>query len=190
MKRYLFIPLFLCIFSLSALYSYSVYANLSENLIRLHIIANSDSATDQAVKLAVRDEIIVSTNDMPDVEDINTIAKNVLKNYNMPYGAVTTFEDSFIPEKEYKNIRLPEGEYTCIKVILGDGGGKNWWCIAYPPLCFCEEVFGEMTDASMALLENRLSAESFRTIVKNGDVNLRFRLVEEFQKLRTQISAN
>ena len=92
-----------------------------------------------------------------------------------------------MPEKEYKNIRLPEGKYTCLKVVLGEGMGENWWCIAYPPLCFCEEVFGEMTESSMELLENRLSPESFRAIVKDGNINFRFRIVEEFQKFKVYI---
>ena len=188
MKRYIFILLLLCVFSLSALYSYTVYANLSENLIRLHIVANSNSEADQSIKLMVRDKIIASTNSVPNPEAATAIAQDVLKNCGIGYDAKASFEECYVPEKSYKNIRLPEGYYTCLKVILGDGAGENWWCIAYPPLCFCEEIFGEMTDASMALLENRLSDDSFRTIVKNGDVNFRFRIVEEFQKLRNSLS--
>ena len=187
MKRNLVFLTLLCIFSLSALYSYTVYENLSENLLRLHIVANSNSDYDQRIKLMVRDEIIKSTKSLPQPQTAMDTANNVLDRLGADYGAKASFEWSFVPAKEYKNVRLPEGEYTCLKVILGEGLGENWWCIAYPPLCFCEEVFGEMTPASMALLENRLDAESFRTIVNSGNVNFRFRIVEDFQKLKTYL---
>lgn len=184
MKHRLFILTLLCIFAISALYSYTVYANLSENLIRLHIVANSNSDFDQKVKLMVRDEIIASANSVPTPEYAEKIARHILEKSGIDYGARAEFSQSFVPKKQYKNICLPEGNYTCLKVILGEGKGENWWCIAYPPLCFCEEVFGEMTDSSLALLENRLSRESFRAIVDNGEVNLRFWVVEKFQELR------
>ena len=188
MKRYLIFLTLLCVFSLSALYSYTIYENLSENILRLHIVANSNSDYDQRIKLMVRDEIIKSTKSLPQPQTATDTAQSTLYKLGVGYGANATFERCFVPEKEYKNIRLPEGEYTCLKVILGEGKGENWWCIAYPPLCFCEEVFGEMTDSSMALLENRLDAESFRAIVKSGNVNFRFRIVEDFQKLKTYLN--
>ena len=89
-----------------------------------------------------------------------------------------------MPEKEYKNIRLPEGIYDCIKVVLGEGKGENWWCIAYPPLCFTEEVFGEMSPDAKKQLTDTLSKETLDTIIKNNDINFRFKIVEIIQKLR------
>lgn len=188
MKRHLVFLTLLCIFSLSALYSCTVYENLSENLVRMHIVANSNSDYDQSIKLMVRDEIIKNTSSVPNPQQALDTAENVLSRLGADYDAKTSFERCFVPEKEYKNVRLPEGEYTCLKVVLGEGRGENWWCIAYPPLCFCEEVFGEMTESSMALLENRLDAESLRAIVNSGNVNFRFRIVEDFQKLKTYLN--
>lgn len=184
MKRRLFILTLLCIFSICAIYSYTVSANLSENLIRLHIVANSNSDFDQKIKLMVRNEIIAGTKSVPTPEFAEKTARHILEKSGIDYGARAEFSQSFVPEKRYKNIRLPQGNYTCLKVILGEGKGENWWCIAYPPLCFCEDVFGEMSDSSLALLENRLSHESFCAIVDNGDVNLKFWVVEKFQELR------
>ena len=189
MKRLLTFLIFVCTFSIFALYSNTIQASLSENLLRLHIVANSNSAYDQEVKLIVRDEIIKNTSSLPEPRLAADSAQGVLRKLGVDYGASASLERCFVPEKEYKNLRLPEGTYTCLKVVLGEGKGENWWCIAYPPLCFCEEVFGEMTENSMALLENRLDRESLRTIVKNGDVNFRFWIVEEFQRLKTYVQS-
>lgn len=189
MKRFcLFLLSLLCVVSLGAVYAYGVQANLSEGLLRLHIIANSNSDSDQSIKLAVRDEITSGSKSVSELSQIDASARLTLSRLGAEYGVRTELERTYVPEKEYKNIRLPEGMYTCVKVILGEGQGENWWCIAYPPLCFTEEVFGEMTAEAEALLKNRLDEESFRAIVKNGDVNLRFWVLEEFQKLKALLS--
>lgn len=189
MKRFcLFLLSLLCAASLGAVYAYGVQANLSEGLLRMHIIANSNSDADQSIKLAVRDEITSGSESVSDLAQIDAAARLALSRFDAEYGVHTELERTYVPEKEYKNIRLPEGMYTCVKVILGEGQGENWWCIAYPPLCFTEEVFGEMTAEAEALLKNRLDEESFRAIVKNGDVNLRFWILEEFQKLKALLS--
>lgn len=189
MKRFcLFLLSLLCTVSFGAVYAYGVQADLSNGLLRMHIISNSNSDADQSIKLAVRDEITSESDSVSDLSEINSSARLVLSRLGAEYGVRTELERTYVPEKEYKNIRLPEGIYTCVKVILGEGQGENWWCIAYPPLCFTEEVFGEMSAEAEALLKNRLDEESFRAIVKNGDVNLRFWILEEFQKLKVLLS--
>lgn len=191
MKNFcLFLLSLLCAAAFGAVYAYGVQADLSEGLLRMHIIANSNSDADQSIKFAVRDEITGSSDSVSDLSKINSSANLALSRLGAEYGARTELERTYVPEKEYKNIRLPEGMYTCVKVILGEGQGENWWCIAYPPLCFTEEVFGEMTAEAEALLKNQLDEESFRAIVKNGDVNLRFWVLEEFQKLKSLLGGN
>jgi stage II sporulation protein R len=64
----------------------------------------------------------------------------------MNYGAKATYENSYVPTKEYKSVLLPQGYYNCLKVVLGDGVGENWWCIAYPPLCYTESMFGDLSE--------------------------------------------
>ena len=185
-----FVLLLMSIFSLSAIscvYADDIRTDLSENLLRLHVIANSNSKEDQDIKLMVRDEILKATSSDPDKTEIDKVVNKTLENLGADYKGKTSIVRTFVPEQEYKSIRLPEGVYNCINVVLGNGKGENWWCIAYPPLCFTEEVFGELSENGKLLLENRLSKESFRAIIYNGNVNIRFKLVDEFLKLKNRL---
>ncbi len=175
------------LFGISGVYADNIQTDLSENLLRLHVIANSNSKEDQDIKLKVRDEILKVTSEIPDKTKIDTIVNQTLASLGAEYKGKTSVIRRHVPEKEYKSIRLPEGVYNCINVVLGDGKGENWWCVAYPPLCFTEEVFGELSEDGKLLLENKLSKESFRAIIYNGDVNIRFKLVDEFIKLKNRL---
>lgn len=175
------------LFGISGVYADNIRTDLSENLLRLHVIANSNSEVDQDIKLAVRDEILKVATSVPDKTQIDTVVNKTLEELGADYTGKTSVVRTFVPEKEYKNIRLPEGVYNCINVTLGDGKGENWWCVAYPPLCFTEEVFGELSEDGKLLLENKLSKESFRAIIYDGKVNIRFKLVDEFLKLKKRL---
>lgn len=185
-KLAVLLTLYLCIFCLLTVYSESVQDNLSENLVRLHIIANSDSDTDQNIKLSIRDEILNlsrSTKSVPTISDCEKTAKSYLKKTDAPYSASVSYEHCFVPKKEYKSLSLPQGFYDCIKITLGDGIGKNWWCIAYPPLCYTESMFGNLSDSGIGDLSQILDEESLSAIITSGDINFRLKIVDEFQKL-------
>lgn len=115
--------------------------------IRFRIIANSDSVNDQNLKMQVKEELeptIIKTlansntleearknikTSIPEVE--NTIDKYT-HNYDINYGK------NYFPEKEYKGVTYPEGEYESLVITLGNGLGENWWCVLFPPLCLLE----------------------------------------------------
>ena len=180
----------LCIFSvfgISGVYAENIRTDLSENLLRLHIVANSNSDVDQEIKLKVRDAILRNSIQQPTLSQINATVSETLLNLGTDYGHKTQMLRRYVPEKEYKNIHLPEGLYNCINVVLGNGAGENWWCVAYPPLCFTEEVFGDLSAEGKLILEQKLSKESFRAIVYNGNVNIRFKIVDEFLKLKNRL---
>lgn len=187
--KYFYLVL-ITVFSLlgiSGVYADNIQTDLSENLLRLHVIANSDSAKDQEIKLKVRDEILKLSLDTPNKTQLDAVVNDTLLGLGADYGGETKIVRRFVPEKEYKSIRLPEGVYNCINVVLGEGKGENWWCVAYPPLCFTEEVFGELSEEGRLLLENNLSQESFRAILYDGKVNIRFKIVDEFLKLKERL---
>lgn len=189
MKRFFLLPLIIfSVFGICGVYAQNVCRDLSDNLVRLHIVANSNSSADQEIKLKVRDEILKSSSFPPDTEKINKIACDTALSLGAGYDAKTCISRRYVPEKTYKNIRLPEGIYNCINVVLGEGEGENWWCVAYPPLCFTEAVVGELSDGGRFLLENKLDAESFRTVLYNGDVNIRFKIVDDFLKLKNALN--
>lgn len=174
----------LSLLGFSGVYAENITTDLSDNLLRLHVIANSNSPKDQEIKLAVRDEILKVTKATQDKKVLTKTVNNTLSNLGAEYNGEVQLVRRYVPEKSYKNIRLPEGTYNCINVVLGNGSGENWWCVAYPPLCFTEEVFGELSEDGRLILENELSRESFRAIVYDGDVNLRFKIVDEIIKFK------
>ena len=132
----------LCLFGLEMVKSEGITEDLQNNLLRLHIIANSDSENDQKIKLDVRDALLKMGE--YDEQKLSKTANGMLEDLKTGYRAKICYRSRYVPVKSYKNIALPEGEYACLDVILGEGRGENWWCIAYPPLCFTEAVSGEM----------------------------------------------
>lgn len=125
-----------------------------ENLIRLHVIAESDRADDQRVKLLVRDRMLrESERWLLGVEDrqeaLSRLKQNKdrilaavideLRQNGKEYGARIEFGVFPFPDREYSFGSLPAGEYTAVRVVLGNGVGRNWWCVLFPPLCFADE---------------------------------------------------
>lgn len=141
--------------------------NQHAGIIRLHVIANSDSAEDQALKLKVRDAVVKyvqDNNDSDTVElsrqflEINKhrlekIAEGVIAAQGYDYGADADLGVCFIPEKTYGDITFPAGNYEAMNITLGNGDGQNWWCVLFPPLCLLEEGTEQLPDEEAAKLE-------------------------------------
>jgi stage II sporulation protein R len=123
---------------------------LADSVIRFHVIANSDSEADQALKLAVRDRVLEEAQDLyPEdatLEEaqaaleghLNALAaagRTVVEEQGYDYPVAATLEDCWFPTKEYEGFALPAGSYTALRVTIGEGKGQNWWCVAFPPLC-------------------------------------------------------
>lgn len=183
---------------ISGVYYISIYNNISENIIRLHVISNSNSKTDTNIKFGVRDNILDSIKGMlektPEKKDIiskipkiELLANEYLKKTGAGYSAKVIFEDTKIPRKEYNGIVLPKGNYEAIRVILGNGEGENWWCVAYPPLCFTEQTFGNMSEEGLKTLENSLDNESYRIIT--SEINYEFKILEIAEKIAQAIKS-
>lgn len=130
----------------------------AENVLRLHILANSDSEADQAVKLRVRDallEIMPETGSAAEAEqwllqngaNVLTIAERVLRENGFPYGAQLLLGESEFPDRSYDGTAFPAGTYRALRVILGNGAGHNWWCVLFPPLCIVTKDAEPLPDA-------------------------------------------
>lgn len=127
--------------------------NEHPGLVRLHVIANSNTAGDQALKLKVRDAIIEYMSDQDDLKDIdetrkylkaNTgriekIAEGVIAAEGAGYNAKVNLGVRYIPEKTYGDITFPAGNYEALNITIGSGKGENWWCVLFPPLCILDE---------------------------------------------------
>lgn len=123
---------------------------LNENLIRLHVVAASDSEEDQAVKLQVRDAVIASLSEaMADVRDVDQAKAYIRENLpkieaaanaclellGCEANAVATLKEEVFDTRYYDTFTLPAGVYEALRITIGDGAGKNWWCVVFPTLC-------------------------------------------------------
>lgn len=140
----------LCAVFLSMAHFDAACDDLRGNVLRLHIIANSDSEADQAVKLAVRDRILKETSkifgegttlaeaEKLAVENLGKITKcanSVLAENGFGYTAESELGNSYFETREYETFTLPAGNYRSLIVKLGNGEGKNWWCVVFPAVC-------------------------------------------------------
>lgn len=167
---------------------------LRSNLLRLHIIANSDSEQDQQLKLEIRDAILensyelfekaLNTNEaiheaecaIPRLEEI---ANNVIKENGFSYKAVATVGDSYFETREYENFTLPAGTYKSLIITVGEGKGKNWWCVLFPTICLPSA--GENSIASVAGEDCAQIAENPQKFI------MRFKAVEIYEDIKKHL---
>lgn len=167
-------------------------SRIADSVIRLHIIANSDSKEDQTLKLSVRDFVLarygeelkaVSRKDA--LEKIYDLLPQILREVSDFCGqkvSVSVGESAF-PTKQYGSFSLPKGNYLALKIILGEGKGKNWWCVMYPPLCF--EGAAKVTNREN--LKEILTKDEYNLIcAKKGTVFYKFKAVELWESLKTK----
>lgn len=168
---------------------------LAEKMVRLHVIAQSDSDADQAVKLLVRDNVLSFTQGLmkgvsgvdaaeriieDHLGDIQRIANATLAESGCDYTAKAEVKVTEFPEKTYDSFALPGGKYLALRVLLGEAEGKNWWCVVYPPLCTASAVEWEETAEQAGL-----SGEEIALMKRESTgYEIRFKVVELWQKLR------
>lgn len=123
---------------------------LQDEIIRLHVVANSDDENDQAIKLRVRDAVVESLQEsMVDISDMEAakayleenlpricdLVNDVLKNCGVDQDAIVTLAREQFDTREYDTFSLPAGVYESLRIVIGQGEGKNWWCVVFPSLC-------------------------------------------------------
>ena len=150
-----------------------------ESVFRLHVIANSDSAEDQAAKLRVRDAILAYERArmehaetaeeararlMEDGAGLLFAAEQALAECGMDYGASLEVGTFPFPQREYGAEVYPAGEYAALRVVLGAGKGQNWWCVMFPPLCILELPGGEIDYEELKLLKSIDGGKLWNTI--------------------------
>lgn len=175
-------------------YSTSVNSNLSQNIVRLHVLANSDTKEDQDLKLKVRDAILSYSQAnftkkedvVSELESYKEIARKVILESGYDYAVEVEYGNFKFPTKDYKNMRLPAGNYDAVRVKIGKAQGQNWWCVMFPPLCFVDGT----TDTAHAeeKLRSSLDRESLEIIsakAENGALpfEIKFKIVEVYGRL-------
>lgn len=168
---------------------------VKEDVVRLHILANSNAEIDQDVKLKVRDALlntnasilsdgITTENAKEHFENSKEIllkaAKDTLKENGFDYNVKITLEKEYFETRAYGNLTFPAGQYTALKVILGEGEGKNWWCVMFPPLCVPAADGIEANENTADYLTH-----SGEKIVNGGEKYIvKFKLLEIYEELK------
>ncbi len=165
--------------------------DLRHNVLRLHIIANSNSVADQELKLKIRDEILAQTGDMfLGITDLSvaeekaenslarfeSIANNVIEQNGFDYKANAYLGDSYFETRHYDDFTLPAGNYRSLIINLGESKGKNWWCVIFPTVCIPAASKGELTDS--------VSVESADVATHSNQYIIRFKTVEIYEKIK------
>ena len=183
---------------LAGLYLDTAQASLRGKVIRLHVIANSDSEEDQALKLKVRDAVLeladsyyapeddlkaAETKLSAHLEELASAGAEVVREEGYNYPVTVSLEDTWFPTKTYTDFALPAGEYRALRVVIGDGDGKNWWCVVFPPLCL-----GSVTEetAETAASAGLTDQEVALMTGESGGYVIKFKCIElweEFQRV-------
>ncbi|MGL5693265.1 MAG: stage II sporulation protein R [Peptostreptococcaceae bacterium] len=181
----------------------AISEDYKEKLIRFHVIANSDTDKDQELKLKVRDELISylqpklqNSKSIEESEEIIVseydnlydISRKIILENGYDYDVKVGIEYSNFPTKQYSNVVLPAGEYKALKVIIGSGEGKNWWCVMFPPLCFVDEENGVIDKEADEKLQSVLDEDEYELITsenkeKSNVVKFKFRIIEVVQEI-------
>ncbi len=196
MKKFVFETALLIGLSLSLLVcalAKEEQSDIADKLIRLHIIAHSDSGDDQALKLRVRDEVLKSveslTSDCATKEEAREVIKHNLATFEdianqiceesgVSYRAAAALERTSFPTKNYESFSLPAGSYEALRIKLGNASGENWWCVLFPPLCV------SAAEAESALDESGLSENEIRFVTSDKPkYQLQFKILEILEKL-------
>ena len=194
MKKVIFLTItVLTAFVIIGIYSESITGGLSQNIVRLHVIANSDSDSDQLLKLKVRDAILdktrldftKKTDVLKNLDAYREIAKDTITQNGYDYDINVEYGNFSFPTKHYNNISLPAGNYDALRIKIGKSEGKNWWCVMFPPLCFIDGTTAS-SDAEEKLL-SLIGREGYDIVTSqsSGSVpfEIKFKIVEMYGKL-------
>lgn len=175
-------------------------AELYDNVIRLHVLANSDSERDQALKLTVRDAVLEKTRTMLENVDsreeaeavlqenipvIEQAAKDALRAAGAGNAVMVELGQEAYPTREYECLAFPAGEYLSLRVMIGEAEGQNWWCVLFPPLCLTAATAQSERETETVCLSAGLSGEQYRMIADTDETKykLRFKILEVAEEL-------
>lgn len=198
------IVIFFIGFSSFKLFNNSTSVNqkdISNKIIRFHVLANSDSIEDQSLKLKVKDEIINYM--MPKLDksssidesrkilkendkEIKRIAGDIINKNGYKYSVNTHLGQDQFPIKTYGNITLPQGKYEAYKIVIGNGEGQNWWCVMFPPLCFVDVTKGEVSTKETEQKMKKVLKEEELKSIKNSknSYEIKFKVIEKINELK------
>ncbi len=168
-------------------------AEIYEKVLRFHVLANSDTPEDQALKLKVRDAVLEYSSTFGDIdgienaeekysaelENIKNIAEKVIEENGYEYSVSVGLGYEYYPTRQYEDVSLPAGEYLSLKIMIGESSGQNWWCVLYPPLCI------SAASAKDKLVEAGFTPEQMLIITdrENTRYKVKFKILEGVKEI-------
>lgn len=176
-------------------YAQNISTDIANSVFRLHVLANSDSKEDQALKYKVRDNLLKYMNTIckncsskdeaillveQNKENFEQIALQTIKDEGYSYDVTINIGNFEFPTKHYGDISLPAGFYDALRVEIGEAKGQNWWCVMFPPLCFVDISSGIVPEESKELMQENLTEEEFALVSdnSNNEIKFKFKLLE------------
>ena len=193
--------IFSAIVTYSVTYSKNIQQGIANEVLRFHVLANSDRDYDQELKLKVRDGILEKykyhlkeCKNLDDtknffnenMQDVIFSAKEIIKENGYNYDVKAYIGKSNFPTKKYGDISFPAGEYDALKIEIGEAEGQNWWCVMFPPLCFVDVSCKEVSNESKEELKTILSEEEYGIVANsesNKDFQVKFKIIEICEEL-------
>lgn len=185
-------------FIIAIVFSITSFASTCDEIrtdvLRLHVIANSDSEKDQQLKLKVRDAVLTAGENIFDgsvtrenaeekirseKEKLETAAKKVIEENGFDYNVEITVTEEFFNTRTYESVTLPAGKYMAVRVLIGESTGRNWWCVMFPPLC----IPASQTDINLYLDEKEV-----KLVETNPKYEPRFKIVEIYESLKNRFN--
>lgn len=193
----IFTPIFLFILLITAYVApfAKTSENISNDVFRLHILANSDKDEDQELKLKVRDDILkagqdifTSCNSLEEIINVSkentayfkNVAENCIKQNGYDYDVNVFVDEEYFSTRKYDSITLPSGVYNALKIEIGEAKGHNWWCVMFPAICLSAVSDEEIYDI--------LDEDEIELINSNQKYEIRFKIIEIYQKIKSELS--
>ncbi len=187
-------------FLIAVVFSITSFAETCEevrgDVLRLHVLANSDSEEDQQLKLKVRDALLKSGKNIFDgsltrenaeekikeeKEILIETAEKVIEENGFDYDVKITVTEEFFTTRTYENVTLPAGKYMAVRVLIGESAGKNWWCVMFPPLC----IPTAQPDINLFFTEDEI-----KLVESDPKYEPRFKIVEIYESLKNRFDNN
>ena len=173
-------------------------ARIAPEILRFHVLANSDSTDDQNLKLKVRtmllNTIYEEMGENASLEETKTYVRShktrleekaemYMRTLGYDYPAHMELTYTYFPTKTYGDMVFPCGNYEAVRVKIGEGKGRNWWCVLYPPLCFVDSSYAVVPDTSKEILRESIDASDYKKLNKESPkIHIRLKVVDLLKK--------
>ena len=169
---------------------------IAKKILRFHVLANSDTVSDQSIKLKIRDAVggylaplleeaegLEATKEIVNahMSSIIEVAEETLADYGYDYTVSAKITNAVFPSKAYGEFLFPKGNYEALQIVIGEGKGQNWWCVLYPNMCFKGSVYEVIEEDAKKELREVLSPWEYADVFQRGKVELRFKILEYFR---------